>query len=190
MTKTVGVVLAGGLSRRFGSPKAFARLDGRPFYRIAMDALDGLCSEMVIVARPELLAGFPETATVIVDMEEFKGLGPLAGILSAMEFVEADRYVILPCDMPYISRSVMEGLIRQHRSGVTAVRAEDRFHPLISIWDRDLRQALRTALEKEQLRVMEILSSVGVTWVDGNRLAKNDKRAFRNVNDPSLLERD
>ena len=27
MMKTVGIVLAGGLSRRFGSPKAFAKLE-------------------------------------------------------------------------------------------------------------------------------------------------------------------
>ncbi|MFS0576021.1 molybdenum cofactor guanylyltransferase [Sporosarcina sp. 179-K 3D1 HS] len=190
MTKTVGIVLAGGLSRRFGSPKAFAELDGRPFYRIAMDAMAGLCDEVVIVTRPDLLQEFPAAATVIVDLEEFKGLGPLAGILSAMEFVEAARYVVLPCDMPYINRPVMEGLIRQHRSGVTAVRTEDRFHPLISIWERHLKGMLRTALAEQRLRVMEIMSSAGATWVDGNMLAHNEKRVFRNVNDPGLLERD
>lgn len=190
MTKTVGVVLAGGLSRRFGSPKAFAQLGDRPFYQIALDALVGLCDDSIIVTREELAGKFPKEATVIVDMEEFQGRGPLAGILSAMEFVEADRYVILPCDMPFIHRSVIENLIHQHQQGVTAVRTEDALHPLVSVWDRQLKATLRTALENNRLRVMEVMSSAGITWLDGSAWANNDKRVFQNVNEPGLLERD
>ena len=45
---------------------------------------------------------YPTEVKVVTDLAGIAGLGPLAGILSAMESVEADRYVVLPCDMPYI----------------------------------------------------------------------------------------
>ncbi len=38
--KAVGIVLAGGLSRRFGSPKAFARIGTGYFYERAWIALE------------------------------------------------------------------------------------------------------------------------------------------------------
>ena len=103
----MGIVLAGGLSRRFGSPKAFARIENEYFYERAIDALEPHCDEVVIVTRPELLDRYAPSEKVITDLPEFAGLGPLAGILSAMESVEADRYVVLPCDMPYVNAEVI-----------------------------------------------------------------------------------
>ena len=54
------------------------------------------------MTRHELLERFPGDVNVMTDIVEYAGLGPLAGILSVMESVEADRYVVLPCDMPYV----------------------------------------------------------------------------------------
>ena len=56
--KTVGIVLAGGLSRRFGSPKAFARLEAKYFYERAVEAYEPFCEEVVVVTRQELVDRF------------------------------------------------------------------------------------------------------------------------------------
>ena len=187
--RTVGVVLAGGLSRRFGSPKAFAKLGKRYFYEIAIDALKVCCDEVVIVTRPELIEHYLVEVVVITDVAEFAGLGPLAGILSAMESVEADRYIVLPCDMPYVDDQVIGKLLAQHEQGVTAVLSDGRHHPLVSIWDSSVKGILKEALENEQLRVMPVLLSSGVRWIDGGLLTDDEKRVFTNVNTPGVLER-
>ncbi|WP_203247524.1 molybdenum cofactor guanylyltransferase [Sporosarcina beigongshangi] len=187
--RTVGIVLAGGESRRFGSPKAFAKLGQRYFYEIAIDALKVCCDEVIIVTRPELVDNYPVEVGVITDVAEFAGLGPLAGILSAMESVEADRYIVLPCDMPYVDEAVIGKLLVQHEQAVTAVVVDGRQHPLVSIWDRSVKGNLREALDNGQLRVMPVLKSSGVRWIDGSLLTDDEKRVFTNMNTPEVLER-
>lgn len=189
MTKTVGIVLAGGLSRRFGSPKAFAKLGDRYFYEIAKAALEVHCDEIIVVTRQELLERFPVDVNVIIDRVDYEGCGPLAGILSAMEFVEADCYIVLPCDMPYVDDTVIGKLLGQHKQAVTAVLADGRHHPLVSVWDSHAKGHLQEALDNGQLRVMPVLASSGVRWIDGGLLTDDEKRVFTNVNTPEVLER-
>ncbi|WP_082731926.1 molybdenum cofactor guanylyltransferase [Sporosarcina sp. HYO08] len=189
MKRIVGVVLAGGLSRRYGSPKAFAKLESRFFYEIAVDVLKELCDEIVVVTRQEFVNRFPASLTVIVDVKEFGGLGPLAGIYSAMEAIKADQYVVLPCDMPYMKREVMRNLLVRHKKGTTAVVAEGKQHPLVSIWDAETKATIQEALRNHQLRVIQTLTACSVTWIEGDTLTKDTARTFVNVNTPNRLER-
>ncbi|MCZ2260274.1 molybdenum cofactor guanylyltransferase [Sporosarcina sp. G11-34] len=186
--RTVGIVLAGGLSRRFGSPKAFASIGEEYFYERAVEALTPHCEEVVIVTRPELRNAYPAELKVIQDLPEVAGFGPLAGILSAMEFVEADRYVVLPCDMPYVDESIVGQLLDCHGEVVTAVIAEGKHHPLVSVWDRKSKEPLREQLEKGQFRVINLLDKLGVAWVDGHLLTDDEQSVFRNVNTPTDLD--
>ena len=186
--KTVGVVLAGGLSRRFGSPKAFARIGTGYFYERALEALEPFCEEVIVVTREELLERFAPGVTTMTDMPEVAGLGPLAGIFSAMEAVDADSYAVLPCDMPYVDYSIMNGIRELHHGSVTAVLASGKYHPLVSIWSKELKKPILDALEHEQLSVMKFLKNHDVTWINGSSLTENEKRVFTNINMPIDLE--
>ncbi|HEX6711829.1 MAG TPA: NTP transferase domain-containing protein, partial [Thermoleophilaceae bacterium] len=46
-----GVVLAGGLGRRMGAPKATAMLVGRPLIAYPLDALGAVTDRVVVVAK-------------------------------------------------------------------------------------------------------------------------------------------
>lgn len=190
MKRIVGVVLAGGLSSRYGSPKAFAKLGDQFFYEIAVDALKDSCDEVIIVTRPELVNCYSDNLAVITDVKAFDGLGPLAGIYSAMKAVQADHYVVLPCDMPYIKREVIRNLLARHRNGTTAVVSEGKHHPLVSIWDGEMKAPVKEALKNHQLRVIQTLTACAVTWIEGDTLTKDAARTFVNVNTPDRLERD
>ena len=187
--KTVGVVLAGGLSKRFGSPKAFARLGTQYFYERALEALEPFCEEVVVVTREELLERFEPGVLTMTDLPEVVGLGPLAGIFSAMKAVDADSYAVLPCDMPYVDYRIMNGIRELHQGGVTAVVASEKYHPLVSIWSKELKKPIQNALEHEQLSVMKFLKNFDVTWINGSSLTGNEKRVFTNINMPIDLER-
>lgn len=185
--KTVGILLAGGLSRRFGSPKAFAKWNGASFYELSLRALSLFCDEVIIVTRPEMVDAFPSTLSVITDVEAFAGQGPVAGILSGMEAIEADRYIVMPCDMPLLKGDTIGRLVACHVSGVTAVVSEGKHHPLVSVWDRDAQSVLKSALLEGQRRVMTVQENVGVRWVQGACLTENASE-FMNVNTPDSLK--
>lgn len=185
---TVGIVLAGGLSSRYGSPKAFAKWEGVHFYDLAIQALAPHCEETVIVTRSELVDRFNGSLQVVTDLAEVAGEGPLAGILSGMDAVEADRYIVLPCDMPFMTSEVIGRLVERHESAVTAVVLEGKLHPLVSVWSGRAKVELRSALESGQRRVMNVQEKLGVEWVEGITLSENPQHVLMNVNTPDILK--
>lgn len=181
MKKTVGILLAGGMSRRYGSDKAFAKINDYYFYEKAYHALEGVCEEVIIVTRAELLNLFPSNYTVITDIERYVGCGPLAGIYSAMEYQAAERYVVLPCDMPLIDSEIMGQLLYRHQTEITIVEVAGRLQPLISVWDKSVKEKLAESLEEQQYRLRAVFDRASIMKVAGELLTEH-KEVFMNVN--------
>ncbi|WP_281864214.1 molybdenum cofactor guanylyltransferase [Planomicrobium okeanokoites] len=185
--KTVGILLAGGLSRRFGSPKAFAKIGDDYFYEKVHQALSAVCDEVVIVTRKELVQLFPQELEVATDHVAVSGRGPLAGISTAMKLKRADRYMVLPCDMPFIGPAETRELLKlvNSKAQVTAVKTEDEKIPLFSIWAGNFAEELEQAIGDEKLSVFDFLNSLETTWID-HWLIHPNKDKFRNINRNSL----
>ena len=89
------IVLAGGRSRRFGSDKLAAVVDGRPLLDIAIAAAMDTAS-MVVVVGPierELPAG------VLVTREEPAYAGPFAAVAAGLELVDAEVVLVVAGDL-------------------------------------------------------------------------------------------
>ncbi|WP_142826242.1 molybdenum cofactor guanylyltransferase [Planococcus soli] len=185
MTELVGILLAGGMSRRFGSPKAFAEIGKELFYERAYRALDQVCDHVVIIARPELLAHFPTEYDVITDLDWIAGQGPLAGILSGMTARPAKKYLVLPCDMPFVGKDETAKLLdlADPLSDITAVHNSAEKIPLFSVWNFRMKEPLQNDLAAGQLRVMKLMEKVTTEWIDSSRIHE-DPLVFRNINQP------
>ncbi|WP_203339663.1 molybdenum cofactor guanylyltransferase [Planococcus beijingensis] len=185
MTVLVGILLAGGLSRRYGSPKAFAELEGELFYERAYHALAAVCDDVVIISRPELMERFSSDAEVITDLDWIEGQGPLAGILSGIIAKRADKYFVLPCDMPYVGPAETAKLLElaNPSSDITTICNSTENIPLFGIWDKRVKEQLQQDLEAGQFRVMKFMEKVATEWIDSSEIHK-DPLVFRNVNQP------
>lgn len=183
MNRTVGILLAGGLSRRFGSPKAFAPIGDELFYERVYRALDAACEAVVIVSRAEFLPLFPAGLDVITDLPEVAGKGPLAGIASAMALRPADRYLVLACDMPCVGEAESRALVRlaPEACDVAAVRTSEEKIPLFSVWNGNRAKELQEAVENGDLGVFDFLGTLNTAWIDSD-LLNEDRRVFRNIN--------
>lgn len=105
--KTLGAILAGGKSSRFGSDKAEALLAGRPLIQHALEALRPHCDAIVIVGRSSPLA--PSIADW--PAPDMGPLGGLAGALNQALNQGFDQLLSIPVDcalLPADIRTLLE----------------------------------------------------------------------------------
>lgn len=102
-----GFVLAGGRSSRMGEDKALVEVAGRPLVAYAVHVLRGAGLEPRIAGgRPDL----NEFAPVIADLDP--GLGPLGGVVSALENTRQKWAVFLSVDTPLMAPELVAFLVR------------------------------------------------------------------------------
>lgn len=160
-----GAILAGGESRRFGSNKAAASLDGRALIEWVCDALAPQVDALVICG-PEGLADRPAGR-----------LGPLAGINAALHAGDGfDAVLSVPCDAPYLPADLR---VRLEAAGAPSF-IEDA--PVIGLWPVALAEALDVHLTGEDRSMRAWARRIGAL---GIRL----DRPILNVNTPDDLAR-
>jgi molybdopterin-guanine dinucleotide biosynthesis protein A len=105
-----GLLLAGGKSRRMGRDKALLMCDGRSQLD-RMGELLGHCVERVFVSvRPEQ-QDEPERRRFEQVVDRYDDLGPVAGILSAMDDHPQADWLVVACDLPNISEDTLRTLL-------------------------------------------------------------------------------
>lgn len=102
----VGAVLAGGQSRRFGSDKALALLDGTPLIEHVAERLAVQTDRLIVVGRTHPgLDSVPDRPS--------PGLGPLGAIAGALHWARTHGYAVVltaPCDTPHLPPDLSEQL--------------------------------------------------------------------------------
>lgn len=188
--KIIGIVLSGGQSRRFGSPKAFARKDGKYFYQYSIDALSSVVDSFVLVTNPTLIGKFlyeqEVNFAIITDKKEYEGLGPLAGIFSGMEYIRGDWYVISPIDVPFINGNIFQSLLLHRDKNIDAIIpvVSGKIQPLLSIYHYRVKRLIQLQLKSNTLSVQELLKKCRVKYV-----SMEEEKACYNINRRSDYEK-
>jgi len=106
-----GILLVGGTSSRFGSPKALARFEGETLAERAWRLLGEVCAERIAVGRVEGLS-FP----ALVD----EGTGPVAAIATGLRDAAHDVAIVVPVDMPLLTPGALRLLAEACRDAAVA----------------------------------------------------------------------
>ncbi|MCT1457972.1 NTP transferase domain-containing protein [Aestuariimicrobium sp. p3-SID1156] len=101
MEKLGAVIVAGGASRRMGTPKARLLLNGVPLLQLAVDAC-AECAAVVVVAPDAFADLLTLDPRVSFTREEPAGSGPAAGLVAGLRALpsDADAVQLLACDLP------------------------------------------------------------------------------------------
>ena len=164
-----GVLLVGGASSRFGSPKPLAPFDGETLADRGWRTLGEAFSARLAVGKGELELPFP----VVVEPAEPQA--PLVGVIAGLRAAATEAAVFLPVDCPLVTAELLRDL--------GAARAVTQTGPLPGAYSRsDLPELERRLLSGEW-------SLRGVN----PRVLEADPRLLANVNtlaELSALEQD
>jgi len=169
-----GVLLVGGASRRFGSPKALARLGGETLAERTWRVLGDACEERIAVGKAAdgLELPFP----VLDDGCEVRA--SLAGIVGGLRAAATDVVVVLPVDCPLVDAASLRALAAACRDAAMPPSG-----PLPGAYRRSVLPALERALAAGELRIRDAFAGLDVAVVD------LDPSLLANVNEPADLER-
>ncbi len=189
----IGLVLAGGLSRRMGgADKVFASLGGRPLLAWTIEAARAQCDALLLSGDGDSARFAAFGLPVIADAVPGHA-GPLAGILAGLDHV-ADhfpraRYLLsLPADCPFLPPDLGERLRAAVDAGASLACAASsgRRHPVVALWPIALRMALRRALtQRDERGVGQFQASRGAAAVEWPNQPYDP---FFNINQPEDLE--
>ena len=179
----LGPVLAGGEGRRFGGPKAEARVGGISLVERAVSALRGVVADVVVVSARPLSA---PSAPVIRDRVE--GAGPLGGLDAALRHARAeghDGVLLVACDLPLLTGDLLRHVADNLRSNM-AVAPERRtggVEPLCAAYRVEVLDAVERRLGEEDRSLHALFREVGGHVMAAHRLGAGPA-AFLNVNTP------
>jgi molybdenum cofactor guanylyltransferase len=193
-TGVVGVLLAGGQSRRMGGgDKCLRTIGGVTILARIIKRVQGQVGPLVINANGDSQRfaefGLPVVADVVPDFA-----GPLAGILSGMEWAakhvpDCHWIASIPTDAPFLPQEFIARLsVAMDREGsdLACAASAGRVHPVIGLWPVEMRTNLRHALIDEDVRKIDAFTEnyrVAVVNFDASPVDP-----FFNTNRPEDLE--
>ena len=112
--RATGIVLAGGISSRFGPDKLAVEVDGRPLLHHAIAAVATVVDEVVVVIgadgpRPRLPVDLEVPVRVVRDAAA--GLGPLAGLAAGLVAARAPLALVVGGDQPALAPTLLAELL-------------------------------------------------------------------------------
>jgi molybdenum cofactor guanylyltransferase len=188
----VGIVLAGGRSRRLGGgDKCLRPLAGRP-----------ILAHVIARARPQVAAlalgangdpaRFADFALPVVGDSIAGFAGPLAGVLAGLDWAAAEHprathLASFAGDAPFLPQDLVARLWAALDFGhaLACAASAGRLHPVFALWPVGLREELRRALSVDGVRKVE-------QWLGRHPLAVVEFAAapldpFFNINRPEDL---
>ncbi len=175
-----GLILAGGASTRMGRDKAALAYHGATQLQWAFELASKFCAATFVSVRPDqreetTRRAFPQ----IIDQQA--GAGPLAGIGAALDTHPKAAWLVLACDLPFLTEQTLRHLI-EHRDPTRIATAYRSAHdglpePLCAIWEPAARTAATQALAQPKACPRNVLIRGEAALLD-----LPERQALDNVN--------
>jgi molybdopterin-guanine dinucleotide biosynthesis protein A len=155
--EATGVLLIGGMSRRFGSVKALAPLGSEMLAERAWRVLGEAFSERLAVGKDADQLGLP--FPMLDDGITIRA--PIAGVVAGLRAAPTEVAVFLPVDCPLMTPEALRALAEQ-----CADAAVPETGPLPGAYAKSALPILEQRLADDQLELHEALAELDVNTVE------------------------
>lgn len=192
----IAIILAGGESKRFGSPKAFATIEGEVFYKKIITTLEktNLFEKIVVSTNASLKNRF-ETKYVVEDLPEHKGKGPLAGLSSVMNTYENECYFVIACDTPNVTEKAISrlyqyfvGQVMEEQLDIAGYIHDNKKIPTIAFYSHHVIESIEEILNSDSYRMRDLYQMSRSKWLDVAEV-NDDTKWYQNFNFKEDLNR-
>ncbi|RKX61015.1 MAG: hypothetical protein DRP37_04570 [Thermodesulfobacteriota bacterium] len=180
-------ILAGGKSQRFGSNKALAPwFTGHVIDAVAQAAMSA-CREVIIIANepePYSCSGLPVFPDIL------PGLGPLAGLQSALRHAKEERIFLLGCDMPLLNSELINMMWEIPTWAPVVIPGTPRgLEPLHAIYHKSILPIVDNRISAGSLSLQSLLKDIPCHIVSSADILKicPSFKCLTNANTPEEL---
>lgn len=160
-----GVLLVGGASERFGSPKALAPFRGETLGERAWRVLNEVCDEVVAVGKVDETSDLP--FSVLDDGSAQRA--PVLGVIAGLRAASYETTLVLPVDLPLVPAELLRTLLDANAVPQTG--------PLPGVYAKSLLPELESRVERGELSLRGV----------NTRVVEVDAASLVNVNTPTDL---
>jgi len=190
--KILGVVLAGGKSKRFGEDKSQVKLHGKILIDYILSEIMDQFSEILVVTNNPIR--FKDSSKILTTKDFEEGLGPLGGILTAMKWIKDQKkdyewISTFPSDTPFFTNKELKIFYENidiKKSKLFFIKNKETRHNIFGLWSLDLLKKLETDLQKGERKVEVWADTVGVETIN---IEYEKRDPFFNINTKEDLEK-
>jgi molybdopterin-guanine dinucleotide biosynthesis protein A len=186
-----GVILAGGLSTRYGGEnKAFLRVGGMRILDRLFSVYSELFDEIILVTNsPQEFIGW--NALIVTDI--FPVRSSLTGIHAGLFYARNPFAFFCACDTPFLKRDVIETILENLEPEVDLVipQTSAGLEPLCAAYSQRCLKAAEEHIRQNKLKIQMALSTKRIKKIPEAMLREKDPEllSFFNINCPEDLER-
>ena len=189
----LGVILAGGQSKRFGEDKTIAKLGNKTLLDHIISKIEKNFNEILIIENKEKI--FRNKKNIFSTKDVIQGyLGPLVGVLSAMEWIKSNKknynwIATFPCDTPFFNQNLIDKIKNfpiNSSKKLFFLKSGSKRHNIFGLWSLELKDILFKDISNGHRKVEEWANKIGPEIIEINE--ENDYN-FLNINTKEDLQK-
>jgi|TARA_B100001964_G_C14130895_1_gene552825 molybdopterin-guanine dinucleotide biosynthesis protein A len=182
-----GIILAGGLSRRLGRNKAVENFNNKPLLSIVYDSIKPFVNEIIIIVnnkQRQVELSFLKNANFATD--EYNNSGSLGGIYTGLSNANNEKAIVVACDMPFISPSIISLMISKIKSSddIIIPETEGFKHSTHAIYSKSCIEIIKKNLDDNNLKISNIFNMCKTKIISENEIYATEPctKSFFNIN--------
>tara|TARA_Y100000588_G_scaffold354591_1_gene408998 strand:+ start:23 stop:634 length:612 start_codon:yes stop_codon:yes gene_type:complete len=190
----LGVVLAGGKSKRFGTDKTSVKLGDKSLIEHTILKIENNFKEILIISNIDNKYININKKNIFITNDLIQGhLGPLVGVLSAMDWIEKNKknynwIATFPCDTPFFDQKIIERIKYYSKNSskkLFFLKSGSKRHNIFGLWSIELKNILLNDINNGFRKVEDWSNKVGCEIIEIN--SEKDYN-FLNINTKEDLE--